>query len=156
MKDSRIGTYGALALILVMFSKICLLVLLCQIDINLALMSLFIAHVISRFTPLFLIRTMEHVGSSEQSKSKPLAESISTKSVLVGSVWWILAMVVSSSMVAIVPLCAGAIGAVAAALWMAWRLKTRLQGFTGDGLGATQQLSEIGFYLGAVLALGVQ
>jgi adenosylcobinamide-GDP ribazoletransferase len=29
----------------------------------------------------------------------------------------------------------------------------RLQGFTGDCLGATQQVSEIGFYLGAALAL---
>ena len=32
-------------------------------------------------------------------------------------------------------------------------LARRLQGFTGDGLGATQQVSEIGFYLGAALAL---
>ena len=29
----------------------------------------------------------------------------------------------------------------------------RLQGFTGDCLGATQQVSEIGFYLGAALSL---
>jgi hypothetical protein len=29
----------------------------------------------------------------------------------------------------------------------------RLQGFTGDCLGATQQVGEIGFYLGAALAL---
>jgi adenosylcobinamide-GDP ribazoletransferase len=30
----------------------------------------------------------------------------------------------------------------------------RLQGFTGDCLGAAQQVGEIGFYLGAALALG--
>jgi adenosylcobinamide-GDP ribazoletransferase len=35
-----------------------------------------------------------------------------------------------------------------------WRLlQQRLQGFTGDGLGATQQLSELLFYLGLALAL---
>jgi adenosylcobinamide-GDP ribazoletransferase len=44
------------------------------------------------------------------------------------------------------------VSAMAAAL-MAWRLQRRLQGFTGDGLGATQQLGEIGFYLGLALAL---
>ena len=39
------------------------------------------------------------------------------------------------------------LGALLSLAWM-WRLlHRRLQGFTGDGLGATQQLSEIGFYL---------
>jgi adenosylcobinamide-GDP ribazoletransferase len=65
-------------------------------------------------------------------------------------------MILTSYLVPVVVLCAGAIGAMVAALWMAWRLNKRLQGFTGDGLGATQQLSEIGFYLGAVFALGFQ
>ena len=156
MKDSRIGTYGAIALILVIFCKVSLLVLLSQAQTSWALMGLFIAHVTSRFTPLFLIRTMEHVGNAEQSKSKPLAESISNKGVLVGAVWWIVAMILTSYSVPVVVLCAGAVGAMVAALWMAWRLNKRLQGFTGDGLGATQQLSEIGFYLGAVFALGFQ
>ena len=40
-----------------------------------------------------------------------------------------------------------------AAAWMARWFARRLQGFTGDCLGATQQVSEIGFYLGAALAL---
>lgn len=48
--------------------------------------------------------------------------------------------------------CAVLASALAAAC-MAWRLHRRLQGFTGDGLGATQQLGEIGFYCGAALAL---
>lgn len=37
--------------------------------------------------------------------------------------------------------------------YMGRLLHRRLQGFTGDGLGATQQLCEIGFYLGLALAL---
>ena len=41
------------------------------------------------------------------------------------------------------------------AAWRMWRLfARRLGGFTGDCLGATQQVGEIGFYLGAALALG--
>ena len=40
-----------------------------------------------------------------------------------------------------------------AAAWMGRWFARRLQGFTGDCLGATQQVSEIGFYLGAALAL---
>ncbi len=45
------------------------------------------------------------------------------------------------------------LGALLGLAWM-WRLlRRRLQGFTGDGLGATQQVSEIGFYLGLALCL---
>jgi adenosylcobinamide-GDP ribazoletransferase len=37
-------------------------------------------------------------------------------------------------------------------VWM-WRLfARRLQGFTGDCLGATQQVCEVAFYLGLALA----
>ena len=49
---------------------------------------------------------------------------------------------------------AGLLAAVAAWLWMRLLLSRRLQGFTGDCLGATQQLCEIAFYLGAAVALG--
>ena len=45
------------------------------------------------------------------------------------------------------------LGALVGLAWM-WRLlHRRLQGFTGDGLGATQQVSEVLFYLGLALAL---
>ena len=43
---------------------------------------------------------------------------------------------------------------VIAAIWMRQFLQRRLQGFTGDGLGATQQVCELAFYLGLVFALG--
>ena len=33
-------------------------------------------------------------------------------------------------------------------------LNRRLQGFTGDALGAIEQVAEIAFYLGAALSLG--
>jgi adenosylcobinamide-GDP ribazoletransferase len=47
-----------------------------------------------------------------------------------------------------------AAGASALALAWMWRLfARRLQGFTGDCLGATQQVCEIAFYLGAACAL---
>jgi adenosylcobinamide-GDP ribazoletransferase len=42
---------------------------------------------------------------------------------------------------------AGLVAWVIAAAYMAWLLARRLQGFTGDGLGATQQLCELAIYL---------
>ena len=50
--------------------------------------------------------------------------------------------------------CAAA-AAVIALLWVRQLLARRLQGFTGDCLGAAQQLCEIAFYFGAAVALGV-
>ena len=52
-----------------------------------------------------------------------------------------------------VPWAQAVLGAAIGLAWM-WRLlQRRLQGFTGDGLGATQQVSEVLFYLGLALAL---
>lgn len=42
---------------------------------------------------------------------------------------------------------AALLAAALAALWMARLFRRRLQGFTGDGLGATQQVCEIAIYL---------
>jgi adenosylcobinamide-GDP ribazoletransferase len=43
--------------------------------------------------------------------------------------------------------------ALLALLWMARLFKRRLQGFTGDCLGATQQVCEIAFYFGLAASL---
>ena len=56
MKDSRIGSFGSLALIIALGSKISLLTLLGQKDIVLACWAIFGAHVSSRFAPLLVIR----------------------------------------------------------------------------------------------------
>ena len=50
-----------------------------------------------------------------------------------------------------------ACGGIASALAFVYVLRLfarRLQGFTGDCLGTTQQLCEIAFYLGCALGLG--
>jgi adenosylcobinamide-GDP ribazoletransferase len=50
-------------------------------------------------------------------------------------------------------LLAGVLASTLAWAYMGRLLWRRLQGFTGDGLGATQQVCEIAFYLGLALAL---
>jgi adenosylcobinamide-GDP ribazoletransferase len=154
MKDSRVGTYGALALVLAVATKVALLVLLAQAGgAWLAAVALFIAHVTSRLMPLFVIRTLAHVGDTPQSKSKPLAESITTLGLLAGVLWWALAMALVWWLLPGAPWLLALLGALAGMGWM-WRLlHRRLQGFTGDGLGATQQVSEVCFYLALALAL---
>ncbi|WP_334118921.1 adenosylcobinamide-GDP ribazoletransferase [Limnobacter sp.] len=152
MKDSRVGTYGALALVLIVLLKISLLMALLQLAPMLAVVAVFGAHVVSRFLPLWIIRSLPHVGDTLQSKSKPLADQIGNGSLLAAAVWAALAFGLLYALAPGVPWWAAALGAVLALGYM-WRLlQRRLGGFTGDGLGATQQVCEVAFYLGLLLA----
>lgn len=153
MKDSRVGAFGVLALALALLAKVALLALLGDLDVELACAALLGAHVVSRYLPLGLIRLLPHVGDTARSKSKPLADQISTTSLLVASVWLLAALALLQWLYPEVPWAAAVAAAVLATLWLGWRFARRLQGYTGDCLGTTQQVSEIAFYLGLALSL---
>jgi adenosylcobinamide-GDP ribazoletransferase len=153
MKDSRVGAFGAIAVTLVLLAKVSLLALIGDVDPAVMVVGIFAAHVASRTFPLLLIRLLPHVGDIAGSKSKPLADQISGFSLLIAFIWLFMAMafvfIAYEAINLIIPMLASSI----AFLYM-WRLfAKRLQGFTGDCLGATQQVCEVGFYLGLALAL---
>jgi adenosylcobinamide-GDP ribazoletransferase len=154
MKDSRIGSFGAVALVLAFAIKCALLATLAQLDAWLAVAALVGAHVSSRLAPLFVIATLPHVGDTPRSKSKPLADAISLASLLTGLAWWTLAMALLVSWMPTPAWALAVLGTALAGAWMRRLLRRRLQGFTGDGLGATQQVGEMAFYVGLSLALG--
>lgn len=172
MKDSRIGAFGAMALVLALMAKVGLLAVLGQMSLAGALLALFLAHVASRTWPLFTIRWLPHVGDAGGSKSKPLADQIGASTMLAGGLWCALAVALALWVAHAVaaPWLGGlqsgertaqvllwGLAGSAAGWWLVhWRLQRRLQGFTGDGLGAAQQVSEIGFYLAMALAMGAR
>ncbi|MGJ7508845.1 adenosylcobinamide-GDP ribazoletransferase [Variovorax sp. GT1P44] len=148
MKDSRIGAFGAIALVLALGLKVALLAMLAGQGALMAVMALVSAHVLSRLAPLFLIRWLPYVGDeSAASKSKPLADAIGNGALMVGVAWSIPAMVL---LVGTQGVFHGlvALGLCMLAAWTMARLfMRRLQGFTGDCLGATQQVCELAIYL---------
>ena len=153
MKDSRIGAFGAMALVLAFAAKLALLAQLGSLGLPCALAALAGAHVLSRLWPLVVVRALPHVGDSATSKSKPLADQISGRALVAAALWCFPALaLVWQALGAHVLIVSVVCGALCAA-WMLWRFARRLQGFTGDCLGATQQVAEIGFYLGAAIAL---
>ena len=156
MKDSRLGSYGTLALVLALALKAALLSVLAGVSPTAALAALLAAHVVSRFWPLLVIRTLPHIGDDGGSKSKPLADRIAPAALAVAGAWCLVPLGIAGVVQGPGFVAAG-VGASALA-WAAMRrlLHRRLQGFTGDGLGATQQLCELAFYLGAALALGLR
>lgn len=155
MKDSRIGAFGALAMILALGFKVILLAVLGEKMQAPMLCALAGAHALSRFAPLVLVATLPHVGDTASSKSKPLADQIAPAALLYALLWCLPPLaLVAWFQGPLFLLCACTASAVGLA-WM-WRLfSRRLQGFTGDCLGATQQVSEIAFYLGAAVSAGL-
>jgi adenosylcobinamide-GDP ribazoletransferase len=167
MKDSRVGAFGAIALMLVLLGKVSLLALIGSVSPAQLCGVLFLAHVVSRTWPLLLIRFMPHVGDVAGSKSKPLADQISRGSLGVAFIWVCLAfslvgwaqitlnlMVSNDETGALFQALVNALGASGLTLLLLWSwFWRRLQGFTGDCLGATQQLCELAFYLGFALSL---
>jgi len=173
MKDSRVGAFGAIAVVLAILSKVALLALLGAVGALWMCLALMAAHVVSRTWPLIIIRWLPHVGDDAGSKSKPLADQISTSNLVVALLWcagalalsaWVAASVLSGTDVQLLAtaqllpvLKVLACGGLASALAFVYLLRLfarRLQGFTGDCLGTTQQVCEIAFYLGCALGLG--
>ena len=173
MKDSRVGAFGAIAVVLALLSKVALLAVLGAVGVLWMCFALMAAHVLSRTWPLFVIRWLPHVGDDAGSKSKPLADQISLSSLFLAVAWcvgalalsvWVAASVLSGTGVqtlaitqVLTLLKVLACGGIASALAFVYLLRLfarRLQGFTGDCLGTTQQVCEIVFYLGCALGLG--
>ena len=165
MKDSRVGAFGAMALVLALLGKTALLALLGSVEgapvdkeavsfsAGYVCAALWLGHVVSRALPLLLIRLLPHVGVTATSKSKPLADQISSGALLIAFIWLFVAFSLVTVMFNAINLIVGCIFAVAALLGLLRFFKRRLQGFTGDCLGCAQQVCEIAFYLGLAVSL---
>lgn len=153
MKDSRIGSFGAVALMLALLSKISLLAVLGTVSLSAAAAALLASHAVSRFWPLLIIRTLTHVGDAGASKSKPLADALARGALASGAAWCVVPLALAALAQGAGFALAGVAASALAFLWMHHLLWRRLQGFTGDGLGATQQACELAFYFGAACAL---
>lgn len=149
MKDSRIGTYGAVSLVLMLGLKVAAVAALAGTGVGLAMGALVWSHAASRAAPVALVRLLPYAGDAEHAKAKPLAMQVAASGVAVAlawvalisaGTWWAAPLEVRSSL-ALALIVAGAAAALAAA-WCARWLRRRLGGFTGDTLGATQQIVE--------------
>jgi adenosylcobinamide-GDP ribazoletransferase len=157
MKDSRLGSYGALGLVFVLGLKAAALHGLAAQSLPLAAALLVWAHAASRALPVALLWRLPYAGDVEHAKAKPLAQQISGAGLAVALGWLALA---TGTLVTVLgawglPL-AALTGLTAMGLWCARWYRRRLGGFTGDTLGAAQQLGELAAYLGALALLPLQ
>ena len=157
MKDSRLGTYGVLGLVSALLIKISLLA---SMPLSVAIVALIIGHTASRLLCISLLALLPYGGEIEHAKAKPMAQQLTSFQGLLSSGWLLLAGVL---VVLMFPATVQQIGiwqwllalllGLVATDYMRRLLHRRLEGYTGDGLGATQQLSEIAIYIGLAASI---
>ena len=144
MKDPRIGAYGAIGLILVLLCKAIVLIELASVSVGLTIATLMITHSASRFLVLPIIFKLDYVQALSQSKSRPMVEKrLGLPMLLYGAGFVIIPLWIFDDMSITLAVLIGAISAAA----MGYYFYRRIGGYSGDCLGAIQQISEIVIYL---------
>ncbi|WP_374173847.1 adenosylcobinamide-GDP ribazoletransferase [Flavobacterium tructae] len=152
MKDSAIGAYGAIGLVLLFLLKFKLLsesISLFTTNIFLIFLLFISAHSLSRLAAISIIFTHEYSRDDATSKSKPIAKKHSWKEIT-GSFFFglipllALSFFQSEFLLAIIPV-------FIMRYFLARYFQRWIDGYTGDCLGATQQVCEVIYYLSILL-----
>lgn len=142
MRDSRLGTYGSLALIFLVLGKYTFLTALEPRQIW---RWLIVSHTASRWTVLPLCMWLPYARPEGQGKL--VARQINSVALLIGSLTFLLILLLLPWRSAIVTLAVTALVVLISGLYF----KRRLDGITGDCLGAANQITEVSLYLTALL-----
>lgn len=144
MRDSRLGSFGTLALILLLLGKYDFLSSLPAAQVW---RWLIVAHTASRWTVLPLCAWLPYARAEGQGKL--VAQRIGATQIIAGAITLALILCLLSWI-------AAALAAVVTGIvvWLCGRyFRARLQGLTGDCLGAANQLTEVALYLLALVLL---
>lgn len=142
MKDSAIGVYGALGLILLISIKISLLGSFAAAEIPWLFLT---GHSISRLTPLLLMRRYDYARSNHSKSGGAMIKPEAGH----------LAFAVVAALLPFIFLPPGQLLTIPpvllACFWLGHYFFRHIGGYTGDCLGACQQVCETVFYLGAAV-----
>ncbi|MBY9068189.1 adenosylcobinamide-GDP ribazoletransferase [Hyphomonas sp. WL0036] len=148
MKDCRIGTYGAAALVCVLLLKGAAL---SSMPGPLIVMAFLAGHALSRLSAVLVIVTSRYVR--DEGTGKPVAQGLSGGGLAIACVTGALIVMLWPLAQPFSAMLCGLGGVVAGHGAMRQFFERKLGGYTGDTLGAVQQVSEAGFYLGLLLWL---
>jgi adenosylcobinamide-GDP ribazoletransferase len=155
MKDSAIGAYGAIGVVLLFLLKFKALSDLVQSTVitnHYSLITIFLffvsAHSVSRLAAISIVFTHEYSREDATSKSKPIAQNFTWKEV-VGALFFgllpllVLAFFQWQLILVLIPV-------FVTRFFLARYFQKWIDGYTGDCLGATQQVCEVVFYLSII------
>jgi len=150
MKDSRVGTYGSVGLILILATKFYLLQYLSVLfdkDFFTLIIILISAHAISRFMPVLVIYTQSYSRETDDSKSKPVAQKIDISIVITAGIFALIPLLLLAFISNQILLLLSVVFLLLITFFLSRYFKRWIGGYTGDCLGAIQQVCEVGFYL---------
>lgn len=140
MKDSRIGAYGTIGIIMLLLTRFFLLFELSGANLFPILIA---GHVLSRIVPVVVIFFGNYSRDDLTSKVKPIGQRISIGGFIFAICSGLLVLVLFPSFefltLPILPIGSG--------LLLMQYFSKRIGGYTGDCLGTIQQVSEIMVYL---------
>ncbi len=137
MQDSRIGSFGAIALVLALGLK---LELLASLPEELLPLLVIAAHMASRFFAVSYLASLEYVRF--EGKSKPLATTLAWPSLLFAGVCGLIPLLLLDVLLGLI-----CIGLLTLLRWLLGRyFVRRIGGYTGDCLGFAQQVFELVIY----------
>lgn len=178
MKDPRIGAFGALSLMLVVSLKIAAL---SALPLPWVIATLIAGHALSRWCAVLLIWRLPYARADSSTRAKPVVERVGRVDIVIATVFGLAPLAACVAMASLglsnglalpdsagplaagapamaiaVPLAIGGLGALLGVLAVTsllgrWYAR-RLGGYTGDTLGATQQITEVVFYLAMLAA----
>jgi len=152
MKDSAIGAYGAIGLVLLFLLKFKLLsesISIFQIESNNGFLTVFLlfvsSHALSRLAAISIIFTHEYSRDDASSKSKPLAKKHTWKEISGAFFFGLIPLLALSYfyynfLLILIPV-------FITRYFLARYFQKWIDGYTGDCLGATQQICEVIYYL---------
>lgn len=110
MKDSRLGAYGVIGILLVLLLKYNALL---SLPVKLVPPALIAGHATSRLLPVLAIASMRYVRQDQTSKARPVAGGISLWQVIIAAIFALLPMLLLDP-----PLWLALISVTATALWL--------------------------------------
>ena len=151
MKDSRIGTYGAVGAGLLLALKCTLLSLM---EPAAAIAALLLAHPLSRLAAASLIWQLDY--ARDEGKAKPMAQQMTGAEFAIGALCAAIPALYLGTLAYLswMTIAVCVLAAAAAALWLSAKFVRRIGGYTGDCLGSVQQVSEVAIYLCLLASIG--
>lgn len=159
MKDSRLGTFGTVGLIAMLGGKFLLLTELVRYGFPVLMLMMISAHALSRLLPVVIIfhhaYAREDDDESTKVVAKPVAQVLSIGELLAASIFALLPCMLLLALLSRqyeAPALGVFVGSsIAVLLWIYYK-STRyfvrwIGGYTGDCLGAVQQITEVALYL---------
>ena len=154
MKDSRLGSYATLGLLLLLATKLFALIDIAIATSTMQLLAIYASgHTLSRAVSSTMIDFFDYVQDIDKSKVKPITESkLAPFDTLISILITAFPLVILACLLPVITTLASLLCIATGLAFMGYS-RHRIGGYTGDVLGATQQLAEVAFYLGFAACL---